>query len=169
MLTMILVQQILKFTTITRHAVPIDALFDGEFPCAVLDISRYKRMHSENLKRMSIATNINKINSLLEHIVGWNISMGGAKVIADCSKVKMSMVRPAAIIAPKHDGNVVCGRSTLRPHRSASSCSRNGFSLNSPPTVMRSKCFHDGTSFTNASMRSRVWKQIASYAASMTW
>lgn len=42
-LTMVLVQQILKFTTITRHAIPIDTLFDCKFPCAVFDVSRCEK------------------------------------------------------------------------------------------------------------------------------
>lgn len=98
-------------------------------------------------------------------MLGRNTSDGGVNTSTQLSRCNTFMAEPAASIAPKHAGDDVCGRSIVMPHRSASSCKRNGFSLNSPPTVSLSSLGQVLRSLCSASSKSRVWKQMASKAA----
>lgn len=95
-------------------------------------------------------------------MVGWYTSAGGCSTVSHPSTVSTRIAVPAASMAPRQAGADVCGRSTVTPHRSASSCSSRGCSLNSPPTIRRSRRGHEARSWASASSRSRVWKQIAS-------
>lgn len=172
--TFVFICKIFKWAVVL-YALPRNAFWNSKFPCAIFHIFGCNRDEIQNyhwIQHFGGFFQQNKnctIDLLLVHIVGWKISTGGVNIICVFSKCNSSMVRPAAIAAPTQAGNCVCGRSIRRPHKSANNCSRNAFSLKSPPTVRRSIGFHVGTSLTSASIRSRVWKQIASYAANIIW
>lgn len=115
-------------------------------------------------------SDLNNKNRVLRvvHMAGWKTSNGGKNNNLELSMANSFIVTALASIAPRHDGDVVCGRSMEMPQRSDSSCNRNGLSLNSPPTVSFTNRCHDGRSLASDSNRSLVWKQMASYAAKVT-